>query len=53
MNALMSFIKDEDGLTTIEYVIGASLLVTGLTLVFTSLGTLLQAKLIAIIGRIV
>lgn len=53
MNALVSFIKDEDGLTAIEYVIGASLLVTGLTVVFTNFGTTLQAKLLAIIGRIV
>lgn len=52
MNALMHFIRDEDGLTAIEYVIGASLLVTGLTLVFSNFGTTLQAKLLAIIARI-
>lgn len=53
MNALMSFIEDEDGLTAIEYVIGASLLVTGLTIVFTGFGQALQDKLVAIITRIV
>ena len=53
MNALMNFIRDEDGLTAIEYVIAASLLVTGLTLVFTGFGAALQAKLVAIIARIV
>ena len=53
MKALVNFIKDEDGLTAIEYVIGASLLVTGLTVVFTNFGTTLQTKLLAIIGRIV
>ena len=52
MNVL-TFIKDEDGLTAIEYVIAASLLVTGLTLLFSTFGTDLQAKLVAIIGRIV
>ena len=53
VNALMNFIRDEDGLTAIEYVIAASLLVTGLTLVFTGFGAALQAKLVAIIARIV
>ena len=53
MNALMNFIKDEEGLTAIEYVIMASLLVTGLTIVFTNFGTTLQAKLLAIIAKIV
>ena len=53
MKALVNFIKDEDGLTAIEYVSGASLLVTGLTVVFTGFGTTLQGKLMGIIGRIV
>ena len=52
MNALMNFIRDEDGLTAIEYVIAAALLVTGLTVVFTGFGKLLQDKLIAIVGAI-
>ena len=51
MNALVSFIKDEDGLTAIEYVIAASLLVAGLTLVFTGFGAALQTKLTTILGR--
>jgi len=51
MNALISFIKDEDGLTAIEYVIAASLLVAGLTLVFTGFGAALQTKLTTILGR--
>lgn len=52
MNAIMQFIKDEDGLTAIEYVIAASLLVTGLSLVFTDFGKTLQAKLVLILGAI-
>ena len=52
MNVLIQFIKDEDGLTAIEYVIAASLLVTGLTIVFTSFGQALQDKLLAIIDKI-
>ena len=52
MNALVNFMKDEDGLTAIEYVIAASLLVTGLTLVFTGFGKALQDKLVLIIGAI-
>ena len=37
--------KDEEGLTVIEYVIGAALLVLGLTTVFSGLGTTLADKL--------
>ena len=53
MHALIKFIRDEEGLTAIEYVIAASLLVTGLTVIFTGFGATLGAKLTAIIGRIV
>lgn len=53
MHTLIQVFKDEDGLTAIEYVIAASLLVAGLTIIFSTIGTDLQAKLIAIIGRIV
>ena len=53
MNAIMQFIKDEDGLAAIEYVIAASLLVTGLVVVFTNFGSSLQTKLLDIISRIV
>ena len=49
MNA---FIKDENGLAAIEYVIAASLLVAGLTVVFTGFGQALQDKLVAIIAKI-
>ena len=52
MNALVNFIKDEDGLAAIEYVIAAGLLVVGLVLVFSTLGEELQAKLKLIIGAI-
>ena len=52
MNALISFIKDEDGLTAIEYVIAASLLVAGLTTIFTGFGAALATKLDAIITSI-
>lgn len=50
MNALLSFIKDEDGLTAIEYVIAAALLVTGLTTLFIGYGPALAAKLTAILA---
>ncbi len=52
MNAIMNFIHDEEGLTAIEYVIAASLLVAGLTTIFTGFGAALAAKLTAIIARI-
>jgi len=52
MNALMKFIRDEQGLTAIEYVIAAGLLVAALTTLFTGVGAALQTKLLAVIGRI-
>ncbi len=50
MNTLIKFIKDEDGLTAIEYVIAAALLVTGLTTLFVGYGPALAAKLTAILA---
>jgi len=50
--AAKRFIRDEDGLTVLEYVIGAGLLVLGLTVIFTGYGAALQAKLTAIIADI-
>ncbi|MFA0057920.1 Flp family type IVb pilin [Vibrio echinoideorum] len=35
------FMNDEEGLTVIEYVIGAAMLVLGLTTIFTGIGTAL------------
>lgn len=50
--AIKNFWQDEEGLTVVEYVIGAGLLVVALTAVFTALGTELTAKLTAIIQSI-
>ena len=52
MNALVKFIKDEDGVVAIEYVIIAGALVAVLVAVFTSLGTTLTAKLSSIVNSI-
>jgi len=51
MNAIKRFINDEDGLTVLEYVIGAGLLVGGLTLIFAAYGPALSAKLDEILTR--
>ena len=51
MNALLNFIKDEDGLTAIEYVIAAALLVAGLTTLFIGYGEALAVKLDDILTR--
>jgi pilus assembly protein Flp/PilA len=50
MNAILEFMQDEEGLTAIEYVIAAALLVAGLTTVFTGYGEALQAKLTDILA---
>ena len=52
MHALTKFIRDEEGLTAIEYVIVASLLVVGLTVLFTGYGAALATKLNLILASI-
>ncbi|UPR48052.1 Flp family type IVb pilin [Vibrio cyclitrophicus] len=52
LNNFKEFMKDEEGLTVIEYVIGAAMLVLGLTTIFTGVGAALAAKLTNIIGLI-
>ncbi|MDC0609337.1 Flp family type IVb pilin [Vibrio sp.] len=47
-----AFWKDEEGLTVVEYVIGAGLLVVALTAVFTTMNTKLSTKLSTIISNI-
>jgi len=45
MNKMKEFLNDEEGLTVVEYVVGAGLLVGGLSLVFNSLSTTLSDEL--------
>ncbi|ENM5730493.1 TPA: Flp family type IVb pilin [Vibrio mimicus] len=49
VNKVKAFMQDEDGLSVVEYVVGAALLVVALGLVFSSLGTNLKTKLDAAI----
>ncbi|SDG66049.1 pilus assembly protein Flp/PilA [Vibrio xiamenensis] len=50
INSIQSFMKDEEGLTVVEYVVGAGLLVIALGVLFTNWGTLLQTKLEAVLS---
>ncbi|MGR5537418.1 Flp family type IVb pilin [Vibrio campbellii] len=50
--AVKDFWNDEEGLTVVEYVVGAGLLVVGLSGLFTTLGTNLEAKLKTIVTNI-
>lgn len=52
MNDIKNFFNDEEGLTVVEYVIGAAMLVFGLTTIFSGIGDVLADKLSAIIGAI-
>ncbi|MEZ8350449.1 Flp family type IVb pilin [Vibrio splendidus] len=52
LNNCKEFMQDEEGLTVIEYVIGAALLVLGLTTVFSGLGNTLSTKLNAIVANV-
>jgi len=42
---ITDFMQDEEGLTVVEYVVGAGLIVIALAAVFDNLGTLLQGEL--------
>ncbi len=44
--------NDEEGLTVIEYVIGAAMLVLGLTTIFTGIGTALSTKLSTVLIKL-
>lgn len=52
MNALMKFVKDEDGVVAIEYVIIAGALVAVLVGLFTGIGGILTTKLTEIVNSI-
>ncbi len=45
INSIQSFMKDEEGLTVVEYVVGAGLLVIALGVIFNEWGTTLQGEL--------
>ncbi|MGF1799358.1 Flp family type IVb pilin [Vibrio gigantis] len=49
---IKEFMNDEEGLTVIEYVIGAAMLVLGLTTIFSGIGSALSTKLSAIVSAI-
>ncbi|MGO2161354.1 MAG: Flp family type IVb pilin [Vibrio toranzoniae] len=49
---IKEFMNDEEGLTVVEYVIGAAMLVFGLTSIFGNIGTVLGDKLSDIVGAI-
>ncbi|MCE0492674.1 Flp family type IVb pilin [Vibrio salinus] len=51
LESLKAFCKDEDGLTTVEYVIAASLLVGVVTLVFATMDDQLITKFDNIMGN--
>ncbi len=48
MAQVRTFLRDESGLSVLEYVLGAGILVTALLLIFTNWGAGLQAKLDAV-----
>ncbi|MPW37799.1 Flp family type IVb pilin [Vibrio sp. B1Z05] len=45
ISSIKSFAQDEEGLTVVEYVIGAALLVAAISVVFSNLGNDLNNKL--------
>lgn len=52
VNKVKAFMQDEDGLSVVEYVVGAALLVVAIGVVFGALGDGLKAKLDAAVGNI-
>ncbi len=51
--ALIDFLRDEEGLETVEYAVAGSLIVAGSVAAFTSLGTQVAAGLTFLAGKIV
>lgn len=45
MNNITSFMQDEEGLTVVEYVVGAGLLVAGLAGIFGTFSGILEGEL--------
>ena len=45
MNKIKNFLKDESGLELSEYAIAAALIVAGLVLAFTQLGSTIKGKI--------
>lgn len=44
MNAIKNFIREEDGLTTVEYAIAGALVAAAVVLAFTGLGQAVAAR---------
>ncbi|WP_394145208.1 Flp family type IVb pilin [Vibrio atypicus] len=45
LNNITAFLKDEEGLTVVEYVVGAGLLVLGLSGIFGAFSSILETEL--------
>ncbi|ENQ8701203.1 Flp family type IVb pilin [Vibrio harveyi] len=52
LDSCKAFLKDEEGLTVIEYVIGAAMLVFGLSTIFGGISSTLSTKLGNIVSAI-
>ncbi len=49
-NAIVKFVRDEEGLTTVEYAVAGALIVVGLVGAFTALGGQITATINTIIA---
>ncbi|MBW3694241.1 Flp family type IVb pilin [Vibrio sp. T187] len=52
INNVKAFMNDEEGLSVVEYVVGAALLVGALSAVFSTLGTSLTSELSSALSSI-
>ncbi len=50
ISSVKAFMQDEEGLSVVEYVIGAGLLAAALSAIFTGLGEDMKAKMDALIS---
>ena len=48
-NILVNFLREEDGLTMVEYAIAGGVIAAGLVLIFTNLGTKVHDKMCTIV----
>ena len=52
MNRILSFVRDESGLTTVEYAVAGALVAAALVTAFTDLGETVRLRIVAITDAI-
>lgn len=52
MKSILKFLRDEEGLTTVEYAIAGGLVAAAVVTAFTGLGTAVTGKIVELTGHV-